>query len=130
MRMKEILTENLEAIILPGGMPGATNLDKNGKVHEIINLCINKKILICAICAAPMIIGKAGILNRKKACCYPGFEKYLDGAEIAQDSVCVDGNIITARGPGAAFDFAFAIVEKLKGYENVESLKKSMVCDY
>jgi 4-methyl-5(b-hydroxyethyl)-thiazole monophosphate biosynthesis len=119
-------TENLKAVILPGGMPGTENLDKNQKVHEIISECIEKEILIGAICAAPMILGKSGFLEGKKACCFPGFEKYLKGAEISGDKVCSDGKIITAKGPGAAFEFAFEIIKTLRSESAVKKIQSAI----
>ncbi|WP_373799754.1 DJ-1/PfpI family protein, partial [Bacteroides heparinolyticus] len=81
---------------------------------------------IAAICAAPMVLGKLGLLKGKKATCYPGFEQYLEGADCTGAPVERDGNIITGKGPGAAMEFALAIVELLKGKEKVEELKEAM----
>ena len=114
LEIDNINENQLKAIILPGGMPGTTNLDKNLKLKEIIKHCFDNEILICAICAAPLIIGKMGLLNGKTACCYPSFEENLKGAKISDESVCVDGKIITAKGPGSAFEFSFAIIEALR----------------
>ena len=80
-----------------------------------------------AICAAPMVLGKLGILNGYKATCYPGFEEYLEGAQYVDEPVVSDRNIITGRGPGAAMDFAFKIVDELVGKEKVVELKKGML---
>ncbi|BED91771.1 MAG: DJ-1/PfpI family protein [Candidatus Improbicoccus pseudotrichonymphae] len=125
IRIEDIDTTDLQAIILPGGMPGTKNLDDDKKVHEIINYCAKNGILICAICAAPIIIGKMGLLQNKNACCYPGCEKYLLGAKISKENVCSDGNFITARGPGAAFEFGFEIVKKFKETE-IKRIKKEI----
>ncbi len=110
----EVDKSNIEAIVLPGGMPGTTNLESNDKVREIINFCFKNRVLICAICAAPSIIGKMGLLSGKVACCYPGFEKFLVNASISYDNVCVDDKIVTSRGPGTAIDFGLSIVSILK----------------
>ena len=118
----------VEGIVLPGGMPGAENLYESSTVREIVNYCAEKGKLICAICAAPIILGRLGFLAEKEAICYPGFEEELKGAKISEKYVCKDGNIITAKGPGAALDFAFEIVNYLKGKEKVENLKKLMQC--
>ena len=107
--------ENLEGIILPGGMPGTTNLEKNQKVLDLTHFCSKNKLLISAICAAPSILGKMNILENKDACCYPGFEKFLKNANVNEKSVNVCENIITSRGPGTVFDFSFSILEYLKG---------------
>lgn len=126
IQIENVSTENLEAIILPGGMPGVTNLDNNLKVHKIINYCTENNILIGAICAAPTILGKMGLLKNKKACCFPGLESDLKDATISQNPVCVDGNIITSRGPGTAMKFGFALLEYLKSKRVVEVVKNSM----
>lgn len=106
------LTDELEMIILPGGMPGTLNLEKSEYVQKAIDFCMEKNITIGAICAAPSILGHKGILSGKKAVCYSGFEAQLVGAEILSEPVAVDGNIITARGAGAAMNFALALVER------------------
>lgn len=118
----------IDGIVLPGGMPGAENLYESSTVRETVNYCAENGKLICAICAAPIILGRLGLLDGKEAICYPGFEKELKGAKISEKYVCKDGNIITAKGPGAALDFAFEIVNYLKGSEKVKNLKKSMQC--
>ncbi len=116
-----------EMIVLPGGMPGAKNLSE----HEGLNIQIKKFFeegkLLGAICAAPMVFGKLGILKGKKVVCYPGFEEYLSGASIRQDPVVVDGNIVTGRGPGVAMQFSYEIVRLLKDEQNVVKLKEAML---
>lgn len=124
--INEVSFDSLEGIILPGGMPGATNLQKNDSVLKLINFCYKNNLMIAAICAAPMILGKMGILNGKESCCYPGFEKYLEGAIVNEKNVNVCQNIITSRGPGTSFDFAFAILKYLKG-SDVESKISSQI---
>ncbi|MBQ6143419.1 MAG: DJ-1/PfpI family protein [Clostridia bacterium] len=127
VQIEHINFNDIEGIILPGGMPGTKNLEQNKKVLEIIKYCIENKLLIGAICAAPSILGKMGVLKNKAACCYPGFEKYLIGAKISENSVSTDKNIITSKGPGTAFEFGFAVLKYLKGRENAESIKSSMI---
>lgn len=125
--LDEIGCQNIEAIILPGGMPGTTNLENSKPVMDIIDYCYDNNILIAAICAAPSIIGKNNFLKHKKATCFPGFEKYLNGAIITEDSVVCDGNFITAKGAGVAFQFGFAILEYLTDSATAENLKKTMI---
>ena len=125
--LDEIGYQNIEAIILPGGMPGTTNLENSKPVMDIIDYCYDNNILIAAICAAPSIIGKNNFLKHKKATCFPGFEKYLNGAIINEDSVVCDGNFITAKGAGVAFQFGFAILEYLTDSATAENLKKTMI---
>lgn len=105
------LTDELEMIILPGGMPGTLNLEKSDYVQSAIDFCMEKNIPIGAICAAPSILGHKGILNGKNAVCYTGFETQLNGAIIGDAPVVVDGNIITSRGAGTAMEFALTLVE-------------------
>ena len=107
--------ETCEAVILPGGMPGTLNLEKSPTVQQFVDYAAKNNIILGAICAAPSILGHKGILNGKKATCYMGFEEQLIGADICQDPVCIDGNIITAYGAGAAFDFGFAILTAVTG---------------
>ena len=117
----------LEAIILPGGMPGTLNLEKDAAVQKIIDFSYQNGILICAICAAPSILGHKGLLKGKTATCYSGFEKDLMGADTLQTPVVRDGNFITANGPGAAFKFGFEIVTALtKDGKKADELKSSM----
>ena len=119
----------LSGVILPGGMPGTTNLLKSKKVLDLVEYSYNSGFITCAICAAPMILGELGILDGRNATCYPGFEKYLKGAVVTQDLVAVSQNIITARGAGATFLFGFKIVEMIKGEDVALSLKGSMQCN-
>ncbi len=118
-----------ELLFLPGGMPGVTNLEASKNVMSVIRDYLSKGKYIAAICAAPSILGKMGILQGKKAVCYPGFEKYLDGAEVLTDKVVIDANIITSRGAGTASDLGFAIVSLLKDNETAKKLKTGMIYD-
>ncbi len=110
-----------ECVILPGGMPGTKNLDASPVVHAALDRALENNALICAICAAPMILGKRGILRGKKATCFPGFEEYLEGTEIGGRAVR-DGQVITAVGMGAALEFGIEIVAALKGREEADKL--------
>lgn len=123
-----VKSDDVEAIILPGGMPGTLNLDKSKYVQEIIDFAVEKGVLVCAICAAPSILGKKGLLKNKRATCFPGFEDQLIGATVDGNPVEVDGNFITAKGPGCTIDFSTAIAEKLVGKEVAEKVRKSMQC--
>ena len=104
----------IDAVILPGGLKGTQNLDESVFVKDIVKYAFENKKLVCAICAAPMILGKMGILSGKKATCYPGFEKYFIDAQYEMKPVVADGNIITAQAMGSAYDFALEIVANLK----------------
>ncbi len=122
----EISTENLNGIILPGGMPGTINLENSKTVQDFIDYSVKNNLLIAAICAAPSILGHKNILNGKNATCFTGFEKELLGAVISDKPVVSDGNIITAYGAGAAFPFGFSILSYLEGKTASEDMQKQM----
>ena len=111
------LNEDLEAIILPGGMPGSQNLFEDERVHKAIDFAIDNNKLVCAICAAPFILGRKGLLKGKKATCFPGFQEELTGANVKNQGVVKDGNIITAQGAGVAWEFGEKIASELVGSE-------------
>jgi 4-methyl-5(b-hydroxyethyl)-thiazole monophosphate biosynthesis len=117
----------ISMIVLPGGIPGATNLDAHkGLTAQISQFNAGNK-LIAAICAAPLVLGNLGILEGKKAVCYPGYEKYLKGAEVLTIPVVESENVITGRGVGTALEFALKIVEKVVSTEKAEVLAKQML---
>lgn len=116
-----------DLLILPGGMPGATNLMESEAVCSALKAQNEAGRLIGAICAAPMVLGKLGILNGKRATCYPGFDQYLDGATYTGEMVTVDGNIITGKGPGAAMAFAYQLLSAFVTEQEVDALKKGMI---
>lgn len=117
---------NASLLFLPGGMPGAATLNEHiGLRKQLLKFAENNQ-RIAAICAAPMVLGKLGLLKGRKATCYPGFEQYLEGAECLDEPVVKDGNIITAMGPGASMQFALTLVEVLVGAEKMKELKNAM----
>ena len=118
--------EDIDAIILPGGMPGTLNLQNSEKLRDIILYCNENNKLICAICAAPMILGNLGLLKNKDATCFPGFEKELKDANVKTDKVVKDGNIITAKGAGVSFLFGYEIVAALLSQEEADDIKSAM----
>lgn len=123
----DAVTDNIDAVILPGGMPGTLNLEKSETVQQFIDFAAEKGALLCAICAAPSILGHKGLLNGKKATCFSGFEKDLAGATISDVKAVTDGNVITACGAGAAFEFGFEILTALTGGKTAaENLSKAM----
>ena len=123
----EVNAEDAEMILLPGGLPGATNLDAHQGLSQMILDFAKEEKPLAAICAAPLVFGNRGLLEGKKATCYPGFETYLKGAQYTAALVEKDGNFITGKGPGAAMEFAFAIVEKYCGIDKVNELKQGMM---
>lgn len=118
--------DDAEMMVLPGGMPGATTLGKHEGLCQLILDFMDQNKPIAAICAAPFILGKMGLLKDKIVTCYPGFERYLEGTESTGAMVEKDGNLITGLGPGAAMKFAFTIVEQLLGKEKVIELSGAM----
>ncbi|MDR2809180.1 MAG: DJ-1/PfpI family protein [Tannerellaceae bacterium] len=103
-----------DALILPGGMVGASNLDACEPLKELLVAKAKNRKLLAAICAAPMVLGGLGLLKGHRATCFPGFEEDLIGAIITDEPVETDGNIITGKGPGMVFDFALAIIAYLE----------------
>ncbi len=123
-----ILNEELDAVILPGGMPGTTNLENSNTVRAAVTFAHKSNKLVCAICAAPKILGGIGLLKSKEATCFPGFEKYLIEAVLSEKRVVKDGNIITAKGAGVAFNFGFEILKALTNDKTVNDLRLQMQC--
>ncbi len=118
--------DDFGAIVLPGGMPGSDNLKKSDTVISFIQSIYRRGGVTAALCAAPMVLGHAGVLAGKKATCFPGFESEMKGATPTGSPVEVDGTIITARGPGCAIPFALALVEALAGKTMMRDLRDAM----
>ena len=112
-------------LIIPGG---TTAFNDYPELKEVLKKHYSQNKRLAAICAAPMVLGEAGLLQGKKATCYPSFEKYLHGAEVRDGvAVVVDGLITTGRGPGLALDFAFAILEQIQGKAVKDKVKSGML---
>ena len=124
----ENTVESLEAVVLPGGMPGTLNLEHSPVVQITLDYARKKGLWICAICAAPSILGHRGLLNGRKAICFPGYEEELTGASIIDSAVVVDDRFITSRGPGTTMEFGFQIVSELKSPALAKKLRASMQC--
>lgn len=118
-----------EMIVLPGGMPGSTNLDRSHTVEMALRAASKNGAYLAAICAAPMVLGKRGYLQGKRAICFPGFEEHLAGATVAAERVVTDGKVITAAGMGVALDFGLALVAALKGDDVAEKLRSAVLAD-
>lgn len=118
-------------LILPGGMPGATNLRDHEGVRSAVSAQVAAGRDVAAICAAPLVLGSVGVLEGKKATCYPGFENHLTGATYTAELVTVDGNIITGAGPAAALPFAYTLLSRIKGEATADTIQRQMlVKDY
>lgn len=115
-----------DAVVLPGGSVGTENMSAHAPLRAVVDRMNNDGKLIAAICAAPMVFGRMGILHGRKATCYPGCECDLTGAEYTAATVQCDNNMITACGPGVSFDFGFAIVAYFCGNQVVDTLRSQM----
>lgn len=114
-----------EMLVLPGGTPKYN--EHEGMKKEILTFA-NEGKKVAAICASPMVLGGLGLLKGKRATCYPGFEKYLEGATLETDkAVIVDGNIITGRGPGLTIDFALKLIEQVAGVAKKDEVAKALL---
>ena len=119
--------DKLDMLVLPGGMPGTTNLAACEKLTEALKKADQEKRGIAAICAAPSVLGDLGFLKGKKAVCYPGFESRLTGAEVLAVPVVTDGHITTSRGMGTAIAFALELTKRLKYEETVKQVGRSIL---
>jgi len=116
------------AVVLPGGMPGTLNLDASPEVQSAIDYCAGHGILIAAICAAPTILARKGLLEGKPATVSPGFKAQMPGAELSGNPVVEAGNFITAIGAGVTIEFALRIVTRLLGGDIAEKLRRELRC--
>ncbi len=124
IELKDLNKDDMTMLVLPGG-PGHTRFFEED-VLEVIDYASKNNICISAICAAPSVLGKLGILKGKKATCYPGFEKDLLGAFVEDEKVSQDELLITAKGPGAASEFAFMLAQYLCGKDKAREVKNAM----
>ena len=121
------IDDSLEMVILPGGMPGTLNLENDKTVPKAIDFCAENNKIIGAICAAPSILGHKGLLKGRKAVCYKGFEKELEGALVSENPVVADGNIVTSRGAGTAVNFGLKLIEVLDSKDLSDRIKSSIL---
>lgn len=127
MLIKDMDEDGYDAIILPGGGVGTQNLKASDRVISIVQKYAASGRLTTAICAAPTVLGQAGVLKGKHATCYPGCESGLTGAITSTESVVTDGNIVTSRGVGTAIDFGLKIIELLISKTKAEEISNSVV---
>ena len=118
---------DIDLLLLPGGMPGTTNLNACEELKRLIKKHVLESKLIAAICAAPIILGQMSLLEGEKAVCYPSFENQLLGADVQYNKVQKSNNIITARGAGCAIEFSLAIIEALCGKSKSDEIAKSII---
>ena len=119
---------NIEAVVLPGGMPGASNLAAHERLCDKLHDHNAKGGKIAAICASPgVVLGPLGIMRGKAGVCYPGFETLMQGCNVQSTLVAVDDNVVTGSSPAAAMPFALAIVEITKGAEVADSVAQGML---
>ncbi len=123
----EEIKEDADMLVLPGGIPGTPNLAAHAGLDQLIRSSAEKGIYLAAICAAPTVYGKKGLLEGRRATCYPGMEDGLLGAKVSYESVVVDGNFITSRGLGTAIDFGLKLVEILKDKNLADTIAQKIV---
>ena len=116
-----------DMLVIPGGMPGTKYLEEYKPLTDLLTDFYQKGGKIAAICAAPSVLGDLGILKGKKACCYPGFEEHLTGAQVVFDQLAQDGNVTTSRGMGTAIPFALSLVSQLVSEEKAQELAQSII---
>lgn len=121
--------EELDLIILPGGMPGTKHLGDHEGLKSLLLEHASQSKWIAAICAAPKVLGELGLLKGQFATCYPGFEVYLQGAIHVDENVVVSGHYVTGKGAGAAIEFALKLVELFADYETALELGRSMIAE-
>ncbi len=119
--------DSYDGIIVPGGMPGASNIRDEDKCIDLVKDFDSKDKLLAAICAGPIVLNRAGIIDGKKITAYPGFENDLSKSQISKAGVERDGNIVTGKGPIFAVDFAVEIVDYLLGHKAVKELKTGIL---
>ena len=122
------LSDKLELIVLPGGLVGTNNLDVSAEVQSAIDYCAANGIRMSAICAAPSVLGKRGVLSGKEATCYPGFEQYLTGAKVSEKKVVTDGLFTTAAGAGVSVEFGLELVKVLCGQAESDRIRSQIQC--
>lgn len=125
--LSEVDFDRVEMIVLPGGMPGTTNLEACGALMAQVDAFVEADRPVSAICAAPGILGRRGHLKGRKACSFPSVEGSLEGAEVVREPSVVSGNITTGRGMGTAIDFALSILERYQGREAAQAMADKIV---
>ncbi len=121
------LGDDYDMVVLPGGMPGASNLKADVRILELLKKMAAAGKYTAAICAAPMVLAEAGVLEGREATSYPGFLDGLADVTVRTEAVVQDGTVLTSRGPGTAMDFALALVETLKGTATRQQVEAGLI---
>jgi len=122
----DIRSSDFDCIALPGGMPGSRNLKEDARVVGMVKDFAGSDRITAALCAAPLVLGHAGVLSGRRATCFPGFEEQMTGATAVPDPVVRDGSVITGKGPGCAIPFALELVAAMVGTNVARGLAESM----
>ena len=127
--LDEILGDEFDMIVLPGGLPGADHLDADPRIHTLLQRMAEQDRYTAAICAAPKVLLSAGLLDGHKATAYPGVidGQLTAGAQLLSDAVVSDGRVVTSRGPGTAMDFALTLIEHLLGPEQRKAVEEPLM---
>ena len=126
----DIVIEEFDAVILPGGSPGYINLGRDRRVLDLVTKAFDKGLIVAAICGAPTVLADLGILRGKRATVFPGKEADLTGAEPVNERVVVDGTVVTSQGPGTAIEFGVKLVELLVGKQSAQEVKAGLVVNF
>lgn len=127
LTLEQVDLDKMEMVVLPGGGPGYKNLGAEPRVEQLVREAVRRDAWVAAICAAPTLLGRWGLLAGKKAVCYPGMEEGLTGAQAQMDQgVVVDGKVITGRAAGSATDFGLSLVAALKGQEEADKVRHAI----
>jgi 4-methyl-5(b-hydroxyethyl)-thiazole monophosphate biosynthesis len=129
MSLEQALQGDYDMVVLPGGLPGADHLDNDERVHDLLKSMAGSGGYTAAICAAPKVLARAGLLQGKRATSYPGAfaPESVPGLEYVDQAVVTDGKVITSRGPGTAMDFALELIETLAGREKRDEVEAALL---
>lgn len=127
--LDSVMSQDFDLMVLPGGLPGADNLNADPRIHQLLNRLASEGKYIGAVCAAPKVLVASGIAKGKHITAYPGAlsEMDLSDIDLGQEAVQIDNKVITSRGPGTAMDFALTLIELLKGKDTRDSVEAGLV---